>query len=45
MELSLIKKHVVDAAIELLIENVPSSDKILIEFFEYFEKQWLPRIP
>ncbi len=45
MALPLIKNDVVDAAIQLLIENIPSSDKLLIEFYEYFQNQWITRIP
>ncbi|CAF3896538.1 unnamed protein product [Rotaria sordida] len=45
MALPLIMNNAVDSSIELLIENVPSSDKLLIEFLEYFKNQWVTRIP
>ena len=45
MALALIKHDILDAAVELLIQNVPSSHKSLIEFYEYFQRQWLRRKP
>lgn len=45
MALPLIKPNAVEAVIQLLIENVPSSDKLLIEFYEYFQHQWTTRVP
>lgn len=45
MALPLVKNHVLNDAVELLIENRPSPDKLLIEFYEYFQRQWLIRTP
>ncbi|CAF3027632.1 unnamed protein product [Rotaria sp. Silwood2] len=45
MALPLVKNNVLDDAVELLFENIPSPDKLLIEFYEYFQRQWLTRIP
>ncbi|CAF2592455.1 unnamed protein product [Rotaria sp. Silwood2] len=45
MALPLIKNDILDAAVELLIKNVPSSDKSLIDFYEYFQRQWFTRKP
>ena len=45
MALPLIKHDATDAAIDLLIENVPVSDPLLIKFCDYFKNQWIIRIP
>jgi hypothetical protein len=39
MALPLTKNNVIDAVLQLLVKNVPSSDKLLIEFYDYFQKQ------
>ncbi|CAF2121883.1 unnamed protein product [Rotaria magnacalcarata] len=45
MALPLVKDTAVGAAIDYLIDNPPSSHILLIEFNEYFRKQWIDRIP
>ncbi|CAF2694340.1 unnamed protein product [Rotaria sp. Silwood2] len=45
MALPLVKNTVVGAAIDYLIDNPPLSHILLIEFNEYFRKQWIDRIP
>ena len=45
MALPLMKHDTVDAAIELLMENTPSSHRMLFDFCEYFKNQWIIRTP
>lgn len=45
MALPLMKHDAVDAAIELLIKDIPSSDGMLINFCDYFKNQWIVRTP
>ena len=45
MALPLVKNNVVGAAIEYLIDNPPSSGPLFVEFSEYFQTQWIDRIP
>ncbi len=40
MALPLINRSSLDGAIELLINNIPSSDDLLLQFVDYFRKQW-----
>jgi hypothetical protein len=45
MALPLMKNSAVDAAIDYLIDNPPFHNNLLIQFNEYFQKQWVDRIP
>ncbi|CAF0848187.1 unnamed protein product [Didymodactylos carnosus] len=45
MALPLVKHNTVAAAIQLLIDNAPLPDNLLVEFIQYFEKQWVQRVP
>ena len=45
MALPLIKHDAADAAIDLLTKNVPVNDPLLDRFNDYFQNQWIMRIP
>jgi hypothetical protein len=45
MALPLVNKNSLDAAIELLTNDAPSSDDLLPEFINYFQKQWVTCVP
>ena len=45
MALPLAKRDAVDAAIDLLMESEPSSNRLIFDFCEYFKNQWVTRTP
>jgi hypothetical protein len=45
MALPLINKSSLGAAIELLINDIPLSDDLLLQFVNYFQNQWITNVP
>ncbi|CAM4888865.1 unnamed protein product [Rotaria socialis] len=45
MALPLVKHSALDASVKLLMDNPPASNNLLNQFIEYFQNQWIIRVP